>query len=66
MSRRAQIEKAIDAAAHGDTVLVAPGSYEENIDFLGKAVTLRSEAGAVTTVIDGGQAGSVVTSGSIS
>ena len=54
------IQAGIDAAVDGDLVLVAPGTYIENIDFLGKAITVRSEAGAETTVIDGNDAGSVV------
>jgi len=33
----------IDAAVAGDLVLVAPGTYVENIDFSGKAITLRSD-----------------------
>lgn len=54
------IQGAIDAAHDGDVVRVAPGLYLENIDFLGKDVTVESEAGAHATVIDGQQAGSVV------
>jgi predicted outer membrane repeat protein len=50
------IQAGIDAAAPDDTVLVAPGTYtgsgNKNIDFLGKDVVLRSEAGAEATVID--------------
>ena len=53
----------------GDEIIVGPGTYVENIDFLGKAITVRS--GDITdpanltpfpgeTVIDGGGAGSVV------
>ena len=49
----------IDAAVGGDLVLVAPGTYIENIDFLGKAITVRGEAGTEATVIDGNEAGSV-------
>ncbi len=48
------IQDGIDAALTGDIVLVAPGTYMENINFLGKAITVRSEAGADVTVIDGG------------
>ncbi len=56
------IQSAIDAAAaSGDTVLVAPGTYVENIDFKGKAVAVQSSGGAAVTVIDGNQLGSVVT-----
>lgn len=55
------IQGAINAALHGDTILVSPGMYSENIDFLGKALTVKSEGGAFETVIDGGKAGSVVT-----
>jgi hypothetical protein len=56
------IQAAISAAAHGDSVLVAPGIYVENINFLGKAIRVESEQGAQLTVIDGNQADSVVTS----
>lgn len=55
------IQAGIDAAAGGDFVLVAPGTYVESIDFLGKAITLRSVEGAAETIIDGNQSGSVVT-----
>jgi parallel beta-helix repeat protein len=41
--------------------MVLPGTYVENIDFLGRAITLISEQGPDTTIIDGNQAGSVVT-----
>ncbi len=55
------IQDAIAAAATGDTVIVRPGTWLETIDFLGKAITLRSESGPGVTVIDGNQAGTVVT-----
>jgi polygalacturonase len=46
---------AIAAAAAGDTVLVAPGTYSgpdnRDLDFTGKDLVLRSEAGAETTII---------------
>jgi parallel beta-helix repeat protein len=54
------IQAAIDAAGDGDTVLVAPGTYLENISFSGKAITVASSAGAELTVIDGNQLGPVV------
>jgi hypothetical protein len=54
------IQQAINASVNGDTVLVAPGTYVENINFLGKAITVTSEAGPEVTLIDGNNAGSVV------
>src|SRR5688572_33213874 len=54
------IQAAIAAATPGATVLVLPGSYVENIDFLGKAILVRSTDGAAATTIDGNQAGTVV------
>lgn len=54
------IQQGIGAALGGDTVLVEPGTYVENIDFLGKAISVTSSGGIVMTVIDGNQAGSVV------
>ena len=48
------IGDAIAAASGGDLVLVDPGLYIENIDFLGKVITLRSVEGPEATVIDGG------------
>ena len=54
------IQARIDRAVEGDTVLVPPGAYFENIDFLGKAIVLKSQAGPESTIIDGGRLGSVV------
>ncbi len=54
------IQEAIDAAVHGDEVVVAAGEYVESIDFLGKTITLRSIHGATVTTIDGGGAERVV------
>lgn len=53
-SQHPTIQGAIDAASNGDTVLVSPGTYLENIDFIGKAITVKSEKGPNVTVIDGG------------
>ena len=60
------IQDAIGAANHGDTVLVAPDTYVENINFLGKNITLASikptDPNIVArTIIDGNTSGSVVT-----
>jgi len=55
------IQSAINAASNGDTVLVAPGTYVENINFNGKAITLTSSSGPAVTIIDGNHNGTVVT-----
>jgi nitrous oxidase accessory protein NosD len=47
------IQQGINVAASGDTVLVAPGTYFENINFVGKAITVQSEQGPQVTIIDG-------------
>ena len=50
------IQAGIDAAVDGDTVLVADGTWtgpgNRDIDFLGKAVTVRSENGREACTID--------------
>jgi hypothetical protein len=50
------IQAAIDACTHGDTVVVAPGTYtgdgNRDIDFKGKAITVRSQSGPEDCVID--------------
>ncbi len=56
------IQTAIIAAVDTDVVIVAPGTYSERIDFLGKAITVRSSDGPAETSIDGtGLVGPVVT-----
>ncbi len=62
------IQEAIDMVANGDTVLVAPGRYQENINFMGRSISILSHY-AVTgdssyiknTILDGNFEKSVVT-----
>jgi hypothetical protein len=53
---QANIKAGVDAAAPGDTVLVAPGVYRgfenKRISFNGKDIVLVSEAGREVTIID--------------
>lgn len=57
------IQEAIEIAETlGATeLIVAPGTYVENIDFGGRALTLRSQMGAEVTIIDGGAVDQVIT-----
>lgn len=57
---RPTIQAGIDAAVNDDIVLVAPGTYVECIDFLGKAITVISDQGPEVTIIDGNRSGTVV------
>ena len=62
------IQAGISVAVDGDTVLVHPGTYVENIDFNGKEITVGSlflttldPSYISLTIIDGNQNGSVIT-----
>jgi parallel beta-helix repeat protein len=52
----ATIQAAIDACVTGDVVLIAPGTYmgegNRDIDFKGKAITVRGAAGPKSCIID--------------
>ncbi|MDD3143997.1 MAG: DUF1565 domain-containing protein [Candidatus Cloacimonetes bacterium] len=61
------IQTAIEASNHGDMVLVHPGRYYENIDYIGKSITVCSMEATTndttyisSTIIDGNQSGSCV------
>ncbi len=55
------IQGAINASMGGDAIIVAPGTYQELINFLGKSITVRSSDGRDVTMIDGVGLGTVVT-----
>ncbi len=59
-SQYSTIQKAIDAAVNGDLVKIANGTYKENIDLKGKAITLQG-ASRKGVVIDGSKGGACVT-----
>jgi hypothetical protein len=47
------IMSAISAAQNGDTILVSPGTYTEQINFQGRAITVASTSGPAVTILDG-------------
>jgi len=49
------IQAAADSSAQGDTVLVAPGIYFENIYLEDKGIVLSSESGPEVTTLDGSE-----------
>src|SRR5262245_38631204 len=58
------IQAAINSATDGDLILVAPGTYVESIDFLGKDIVVQSVAGPYATTILGDGTTTVVRFGS--
>ncbi|WP_376695225.1 right-handed parallel beta-helix repeat-containing protein [Wenzhouxiangella sp. EGI_FJ10305] len=56
------IQAAIDAAASGDTIVVGPGNYDigEFIEIVDKSITLISDDGADSTILNGQDSGSIL------
>ncbi len=61
------IQEGIDVSVSADTVLVQPGTYYENINYNGKAITIGSQyltsqdsSYIVNTIIDGSNIGNIV------
>lgn len=54
------IQEAITLAQGDDIILVSPGTYNEAINFNGKAITLKSTDGASVTILDGWRLGDSV------
>lgn len=50
---KSTIGAAINAAVSSDTILVAPGTYLENLVFGGREIVISSTEGPETTIIDG-------------
>jgi hypothetical protein len=48
----ATIQKGIDTGQNGDTVLVYPGVYTDEVDFLGKAITVQGVADNSVPIIE--------------
>jgi len=55
------IQEAVNASVNGDVIVVRPGVYVENIDFIGKEITVTTEKGPTITIIDGNKVKSVAT-----
>ncbi len=54
------IQSAVDASSYGDTVLVLPGIYRENVYMENKGGVTLMGSDPETTIIDGGGAGNVL------
>ncbi|HPF08807.1 MAG TPA: hypothetical protein PL020_03610, partial [Candidatus Cloacimonadota bacterium] len=61
------VQSAVNAAAEQDTILIHPGTYYENIQIIGRKLTIGSlelttadSTYIIQTVIDGNQSGSCI------
>ena len=54
------IQEAVDQSWTGDTVIVWPGTYYENLNIDNKDLVLQSKGGADATTLDGSKSGSVI------
>lgn len=54
------IQTAIDNAVELDEIIVAPGTYSENINYHGKEIAVRSSGGPAVTTIEGQGVGQTV------
>ncbi len=55
------IQQAINASKNGDVIEICDGTYKENLDLMGKSLTLKSQSGdAKTTIIQGDPANPVI------
>lgn len=57
---RPGIDGGIEKAVSGDTIIVRPGTYYENLDYDSKDLVIMSSDGAAVTTVDGMQLDSVV------
>jgi parallel beta-helix repeat protein len=56
----APIQDAVDNASSGDTICVAAGSYNENVDVETDHLTIQSENGSVSTIVQAANSGNHV------
>lgn len=52
-----KIQGAVDAASLGDTIIVYPGTYTENVDVNKEHLTIKSENGAEVTIVQAANSG---------
>jgi hypothetical protein len=55
-----RLQRVIDEASDGDTVLVNPGTYQGHLNYDGKSITVRSTKGPAVTTLAGTHKSSVV------